>query len=123
MFKKILTISLLLLIGLVLSACIQETENINSSPTLSGDILISHILGNEFKPLEGVSETDIEDGDLTSNIIVVYNDVNINIPGNYIVVLEVSDSDNNKATLNITVVVEDILANYEESIDLLKLSI
>ncbi len=88
MLKRILIINLLLFIGLMLSACTQETENINSSLSLSEDILISHTWG-KFNPLEKVNENDIEDGDLTNNIIIVYNNVNIYVPGNYTVVLEV----------------------------------
>lgn len=42
--------------------------------------------------MKDVSAKDLEDGDITSNIKVVYDDVNVNVPGEYKVTYQVSDS-------------------------------
>lgn len=60
--------------------------------------------GNTFNPLEGVTAWDEEDGDLTANIEVIDNTVNVNEIGIYEVTYRVQDS--NGATTIITVDVE-----------------
>lgn len=48
-------------------------------------------LGEKFDPLEGVTATDEEDGDLTKSIKVIRNDVNTEVAGDYTVVFSVTD--------------------------------
>ncbi|MBC1559596.1 DUF5011 domain-containing protein [Listeria booriae] len=61
--------------------------------------------GGSFDPMAGVTANDTEDGDLTSNIIVTANDVNVNQEGTYHVTYSVTDSDDNTTTKTITVTV------------------
>ncbi|MGX7420479.1 immunoglobulin-like domain-containing protein [Carnobacterium gallinarum] len=62
-------------------------------------------VGSEFKPLEGVTAYDKEDGVLT-NTQVISDNVNVDVPGVYEVRYQVVDSDNGigTATAKITVV-------------------
>ncbi|MGX7420477.1 immunoglobulin-like domain-containing protein [Carnobacterium gallinarum] len=62
-------------------------------------------VGSEFKPLEGVTAYDKEDGFLR-NIRVEFDNVDVTTPGEYIVRYEVTDSDGGvgKATAKITVI-------------------
>ncbi|MBC1792341.1 immunoglobulin-like domain-containing protein [Listeria booriae] len=61
--------------------------------------------GGSFDPMAGVTASDTEDGDVTSNIIVTANDVNVNQEGTYHVSYSVTDSDDNTTTKTITVTV------------------
>ncbi|EPB8164328.1 TPA: DUF5011 domain-containing protein, partial [Clostridium perfringens] len=75
---------------------------INSMPILSGENKIIKV-GEDFDPLSGITASDKEDGDITSNIKVVTNEVNTKIPGTYKVVYEVTDNGGAKASKTITV--------------------
>ncbi|MBC1475952.1 DUF5011 domain-containing protein, partial [Listeria grandensis] len=59
--------------------------------------------GTSFDPLENVTASDIEDGDLTSDIQIISNDVNTKKEGVYSVTYAVTDSDNNTTKKTITV--------------------
>ena len=59
----------------------------------------------KFNPLDDVTATDTEDGDLTSKIKVKENSVDVNIPGTYKVVYEVTDSNNSTTTKEIKIMV------------------
>ncbi|EUJ30529.1 immunoglobulin-like domain-containing protein [Listeria cornellensis] len=61
--------------------------------------------GQAFDPMAGVSAEDLEDGDLTSHITIVSNDVNTQVPGIYHVTYSVIDSDGNETQYTITVLV------------------
>ncbi|MBC1606087.1 DUF5011 domain-containing protein, partial [Listeria rocourtiae] len=61
------------------------------------------IAGTSFDPLENVTASDIEDGDLTSHIQIISNDVNTKKEGVYSVTYAVTDSDNNTTKKTITV--------------------
>ncbi|HAT4368153.1 TPA: DUF5011 domain-containing protein [Clostridium perfringens] len=77
---------------------------INSMPILSGENKIIKV-GEDFDPLSGITASDKEDGDITSNIKVVTNEVNTKIPGTYKVVYEVTDNQGAKTSKTITVTV------------------
>ncbi|MGL5693572.1 MAG: immunoglobulin-like domain-containing protein, partial [Peptostreptococcaceae bacterium] len=62
-------------------------------------------LNDKFEPLNGVTATDKEDGDLTKEIKVVENTVDTSKEGIYKVVYEVEDSQGLKTTKEIKVVV------------------
>lgn len=66
-------------------------DKINKIPTITANNR-SIYQYEEFDPLEGVSSYDAEDGDLTKEIKITYNDVNTSIPGNYKITYEVMDS-------------------------------
>ena len=83
------------------------------------------LINSSFNPLEGVSATDKEDGDITSSIVVSKNTVNTKVAGTYFVVYEVKDQYQQTTTLTIKVnVVEDmdapILENGKFFLDSLK---
>ncbi|EUJ25204.1 immunoglobulin-like domain-containing protein, partial [Listeria cornellensis] len=61
--------------------------------------------GQAFDPMAGVSAEDLEDGDITSQIQVISNDVNPNVAGIYHVTYSVTDSDGNETQFTITVIV------------------
>ncbi len=50
---------------------------------------------SSFDPYTGVYAYDLEDGDLTSSIIITASDVDMSVPGDYFITYEVTDSDLN----------------------------
>ena len=67
---------------------------------------ISIALDTKFNPLEWVAATDKEDGDITNTVMVIYNNVDTSIEGNYHVTYEIIDSNGNKVNKAMMVVVE-----------------
>lgn len=65
------------------------------------------ILGDDFNPLDGVTASDEEDGDITYAIVVTSNNVNVNEVGDYSVSYEVVDSSGLMATKVINVTVKE----------------
>ena len=61
--------------------------------------------GTEFNPMDGVTATDTEDGNLTNDIKIIENTVNTKKPGTYKVVYEVTDKQGAKTRKTITVTV------------------
>ncbi|EDN8189215.1 DUF5011 domain-containing protein [Listeria monocytogenes] len=59
-----------------------------------------------FNPLEGVTATDKQDGDLTSEIQVTSNDVDMTTPGTYSVTYEVTDKNGGKVAKTVVITVE-----------------
>lgn len=83
----------------------KDEEKENSLPVINAsDKTIE--LGSKFNPLDGVSASDEEDGDLTNNITIISSNVDVNKEGVYVVTYEVKDNDGGKArkSINITVV-------------------
>ena len=62
-------------------------------------------VGDEFNPRADVTATDEEDGDITNNIEILKNDVNVNEPGIYDVTYKVTDSEGASYTTTIKVTV------------------
>ncbi|MBC2251126.1 DUF5011 domain-containing protein [Listeria sp. FSL L7-0123] len=54
----------------------------------------------------GVTASDEEDGDITNAITVNAIDVNLEVPGNYIVIYQVTDSGGLTTTKEVSVTVE-----------------
>ncbi|MBA3926445.1 immunoglobulin-like domain-containing protein [Listeria rustica] len=65
--------------------------------------------GRTFDPMAGISANDTEDGDITSSITLVSNDVNPDVAGVYHVTYSVTDSDGNttEATYTVTVLTNE----------------
>ncbi|EUJ31254.1 putative peptidoglycan linked protein [Listeria floridensis FSL S10-1187] len=76
-----------------------------SSPTIAGDDMRIRV-GTSFDPMSGMSANDNEDGNLTSQLVVVNNPVNNMVPGTYTVTYQVTDSHNNTTTYTRQVIVE-----------------
>ena len=62
-------------------------------------------VGDEFNPRADVTATDEEDGDITNNIEILKNDVNVNEPGIYDVTYKVTDAQGASYTTTIKVTV------------------
>lgn len=120
--KKLLLVFSVLGLVLSVAACGKPTES-NTAPVISGATEISLTLGTSYNPLEGVTASDAEDGDLTGSIVVEENNVDTSTEGVYTVKLSVTDEGGLKAELNVTVNVGVYLANYLSGIDLSKLPI
>ncbi|MBC2147765.1 LPXTG cell wall anchor domain-containing protein [Listeria booriae] len=83
---------------------ITVTVTSNDAPTITAtDKTLKR--GDTFDALAEVSAADKEDGDLTSDIQIIANDVNPDQKGTYSVTYSVTDSDNNTTTklINVTV--------------------
>ncbi len=65
----------------------------NSKPVINAED-ITILENQEFNPLDYVEATDSEDGDITKNIKVIKNTVNVKEIGNYEVTYQVKDSKN-----------------------------
>lgn len=76
----------------------------NSMPTISAPMLIVHV-NSSLDFVQGATANDEEDGDLTSQIKVVSNDVNLREPGAYHVTLSVTDSNEQTTTVSRLVLV------------------
>lgn len=84
------------------SIAVAHYETNNTPPVITASNK-EVIQGLEFNPLEGVSAADTQDGNLTSKIEVISNEVNINTVGEYLVTYKVTDSKNLSVTKTITV--------------------
>lgn len=87
----------------------NENTTKNNKPVINASdkkITVGEIFGTK-EALKGVTAYDKEDGDITSNIKVIENTVNIQKIGKYKVTYEVSDSHGNKVTKTIDVTVQD----------------
>ena len=83
-------------------------DYINFKPVINASSQIV-LINNLFDAMEGVSGTDMEDGDITSKIKVTKNNVNTNKVGTYEVIYELTDSYGETVTKTINIqVVEPI---------------
>ncbi|MBQ8892095.1 MAG: DUF5011 domain-containing protein [Bacilli bacterium] len=71
---------------------------------------ITLLINSEFNPVENVKANDEEDGDITSNVKVISNNVNTSKIGTYEVTYQVTDSKNHNISKTIKVYVVDF--NY-----------
>lgn len=79
----------------------------HSIPKIDGADDIKIEVGTDFDPMQGVSASDIEDGDLTSSIKIISNDLDTSKVGTYKIMYSVTDSDGNKAEKSRNVKVYD----------------
>jgi 2',3'-cyclic-nucleotide 2'-phosphodiesterase (5'-nucleotidase family) len=79
----------------------------NTAPNIVANNVILNI-GDEFDPLKGVTAIDEEDGDITSWIKLVENTVNLEKAGEYKLVYEVADSQNEVTKLEVKVTVKEV---------------
>ena len=110
--KKIRLILSILVFLLVIVACKpEETEVVDQDPVISGAIDRTINRGDQFIPLQGITATDAEDGDLTNQITYTGN-VNPNVANTYQATYSVVDSAGNLATVTVTITV--VLVDSEE---------
>ncbi|MGL4735848.1 MAG: glycosyl hydrolase family 18 protein, partial [Cellulosilyticaceae bacterium] len=81
----------------------------NQAPVLNGVTDQTIKLGEAFDPMAGVTATDQEDGNLTSQI-VVEGEVNVNQAGTYTLTYTVADSEGAQTTKTRTITVEEVVA-------------
>lgn len=132
--KKVLYLSLALILGLTLSACIptettddpldcptgQVEENgvcvdenddtptpDTTKPVFSGVAAVTLDEGDTFDNMAGVSATDDTDGDVTSSIVVT-GTVDVNTAGTYTLTYKVSDAAGNEQTATRTITVNAV---------------
>ncbi|EOU3549981.1 immunoglobulin-like domain-containing protein [Listeria monocytogenes] len=77
----------------------------NDVPVLTASDQVIPVDG-VFDPLDGVTATDKQDGDITSAIQVTYNDVDTTTPGTYSVTYEVTDKNGGKVAKTVVITVE-----------------
>lgn len=82
-----------------------KIASINKAPVIYAEDKVIK-LGQEFNPLDGVTAVDEEDGNITSDIVVSENTVDLDTVGEYIVTYTVEDSQKAKTTKTIKVTVE-----------------
>ena len=84
---------------------------INAIPQIEASDKVIN-LGEKFEPLKGVTATDKEDGNITENIKIIENTVNVNAVGTYKVTYKVTDSKGAEAikTIIVTVNKDAVLA-------------
>lgn len=70
-------------------------------------------LGDNFDPKVGVSAEDVEDGDITSKIEVVENNIDVNKEGNYTVKYRVTDSKGATTIKTVTITVKKYIVLAE----------
>ena len=111
--KRLVLLMFVVVVGFVFAGCDRDPAPTNNKPVFSGVEDITIDKGSEFKPLEGVTAHDEEDGDLTE-FIEYSGNVNVNVPNDYFAEYRVTDSDNNtvKVTRKITVVLNDTTAPF-----------
>lgn len=74
-----------------------------SVPTITNSASNNLTQGDTFDPMAGITATDVEDGDITSKVTIVSNNVDTNTPGTYTIVYSVTDSSNQTFRLTHTV--------------------
>ncbi len=79
----------------------------NEKPIIKGANDITIKTGDYINIMEGISATDKEDGDLTSKIMVVYNDLDLSKEGDYTITYSVTDSDLNTTEVSRSIKVID----------------
>jgi hypothetical protein len=81
----------------------------NNPPVISYPLTTAIVVDSTFDPLVNVQADDVEDGDLTGDIVIVSNDVNTSAEGNYTVEYSVTDSDGATTTATrVIAVVADV---------------
>ncbi len=81
------------------------TPVIGSVPTIDGTKDLTVKLGETIELLDGITATDVEDGDLTASIVVDDSNVDYSKTGSYDVIYSVTDSDGNTTTKTITLTI------------------
>lgn len=100
--------------GYEVSKSIKVTVKENKAPIIEANDK-ELTVNEEFSPKANVKAIDQEDGDITENIKVIENTVNISKTGDYKVIYEVADSKGKKATKEVKVTVKSKEENSDDS--------
>ncbi len=103
--KKFLLVAFALIGTLTILSCAQRR---NAAPEISVPNLTPTVqVGGEFDPLEGVTATDREDGDLTTSIVVSgFDESDLAYAGTVSIIYSVTDSDGESASVTVTLTIE-----------------
>ncbi len=88
----------------------------NNKPVIDGVNNIDIFIGEDFDPMDGVSASDIEDGDLSSSI-TLSGFINNKVVGDYTLTYSVVDSDNNIVSVDRVISVYDDINKVNNKID------
>jgi hypothetical protein len=102
--NKILKSFALLTFLLLLSACGDAAEE-NNAPVISGAVDLTVEVGDTLDLLEGVTASDIEDGDLTASVTVNDDELDLDAEGSYTVTYQVTDSAGELVEVSVTITV------------------
>lgn len=92
--------------GLRARKTINVVVSDNTPPVINAkDVTIAK--GSSFNPMNNVTATDAEDGDITNKIVVVSNNVNTSVAGKYYVTYRVTDKHEATVEKTITVTVTE----------------
>ncbi len=91
---------------LVDGECVDPEPEDNESPSISGADDVSLFIGNTFDPKGGVTASDPEDGDITSDIEVSGN-LDLTTAGTYTLTYTVTDSGGEVSTVTRDVTIEE----------------
>lgn len=102
--KRIYTILTLALVVFAFAGCAEQRD---SAPEILGyQSSVTIDPGDAYDPLDGVTASDREDGDLTSSIVVNgFETGDNNVSGSYTIVLSVEDSAGNRTEVTISLTV------------------
>ncbi|MBC2057974.1 DUF5011 domain-containing protein [Listeria booriae] len=93
-----------------------QVNVINDLPILNAtDLTLTQ--GDVFDPLQGVTATDKQDGELTSKIEVIANNVDTNVPGRYEVTYRVTDAHGGSTEKTIAVTVKGLNESPQIQLD------
>ncbi len=82
------------------------TSKLNQAPVITASNRTIFV-GDTFDPLKDVTAYDAEDGNITSKIKVIENNVNKDVVGAYLVTYQVTDSSNQTTTKSIQITVKN----------------
>ncbi|MBC1936827.1 DUF5011 domain-containing protein [Listeria grandensis] len=88
----------------VTTKTITVTVLTNEKPVITASD-ITQKAHRAIDPMANVSAADLEDGDVTANVKIIANDVNIDVPGEYHITYSVLDSDGNTTEKTVTVTI------------------
>jgi hypothetical protein len=86
---------------------VKVTVTDGNAPTLTVPAITVIKLGDEYKPMVGVKAYDVEDKDLTAQVVVDPSTLDTNTAGVYSLTYSVTDSDFNTKTQDAVLVVDD----------------
>lgn len=93
--------------GQVANIKVVDSPASNNLPIIKGAVDTQLEVGEEFDPMKDVSASDVEDGDLTSGIKIIANDLDTTKIGIYKITYKVVDSDSNSALASRNIKVVD----------------
>ena len=86
---------------------IKRVVTIDGAPEIIGTTDVAIKVGDKFEALDGVFAKDFEEGDLTGNIVVNIDKLDVTKPGKYTVTYTVTDEVGNVTTVDRIVIIKE----------------